>query len=202
VISLRVLGINGIRSDGSGNTDRALQGLERLDHCTVDTAYPLTRWVWQTRSRARELRDARVLKRRYYHPGDAVIAHSRGCRVNLRMMELGCRFSTVFWFRPAMNRDVIVPDHGCERLFVLHHPEDRAIALGSLLPWHPFGAAGRFGLEAGELGRADHDPRVRNVQLPRHIDHDEPWRHSCDFLPPHNLALTVHFCDQVLSDRG
>ena len=178
---MRILGINGIRSNGKRNTDIALREMAARGFETVDTHYPIT-WLYQTRGRQRQLTDARQLISAYYKEGDAVIAHSRGCLVNLRMMQMGARFSTVFWFRPAMERDVVIPPMGCTQLVVVHHPADRAIWLGARLWYHDFGDAGRHGLRAGDLFDEAHDERVLNIQSPDY-EQTEFWRHSDDFLP-------------------
>lgn len=199
----RILGINGIRNHGECNTDQALAALRELGHDCVDVGLPLTS-LFRARSRRDQISDAKWAMLEH-QVGDAVIAHSRGCLVNLRMMELGARFSTVFWFRPAMNRDYIIPTiHGCQRLVVIHHPEDRAIWLGSKLFWHDFGDAGRLGLYAGDPGHNLYDPRVENVQAPEY-EQREFWRHSDDFLPANlprwvkYMHLTLRYRDRIKS---
>lgn len=192
---MRILGINGIRSDGSTNTDQALAGLKALGHEAVDTQYPLTS-LWRARARKHQFSDANLILCKHHQAGDAVIAHSRGCLVNLRMMELGARFSAVFWFRPAMNVDFLIPRHACQRLFIIHHPDDRAIRLGEYLWWHDFGAAGRVGLHAGDRRHYLHDRRATNVLAPRYDAH-EPFRHSDDFLPA-NIGPWVQYIDEIL----
>jgi len=191
----RILGINGIRSNGSDNTDQLLAKLQARGHKTVDTSYPLTS-LFRARARDYQYSDANLILNRHHQAGDAVIAHSRGCLVNLRMMELGARFSTVFWFRPAMNRDYLIPRHSCQRLVIIHHPSDRAIRLGECLWWHDFGAAGRLGLHAGNRRCYLHDHRVTNVLAPNYDTH-EPFRHSDDFLPE-NINTWVQFIDEIL----
>ncbi len=193
---MRLLGINGIRTHGAGSTDQLLAELALRDWQTVDANYPL-RHIWQVRSRRRQYADAQRLLR-YHRDGDAVVAHSYGCLVSLRMMELGARFSTLFWFRPAMNRDYLIPRHACRRLYAIHDPRDRAIGLGICMPWHDFGAAGRYGLLAGNngCGRIG-DPRVTNIRVPGYIRH-EPWHHSDDFLDG-NRRHWVDFIDDRLT---
>lgn len=194
---MRVLGINGIRSDGTGNTDRMLNRLRGRGHEAVDTFYPLTN-IFRARPRSLQNSDAERLIKYHYRPGDAVVAHSRGCLVNLRMMEQGAKFSTVFWFRPAMNRDYTIPKGACERLFVIHNREDRAIWLGERLWWHDFGAAGRLGLDAGDSRHELYDPRVTNIERVRYKER-EFMRHSDDFLPG-NISSWVEFIDRELRD--
>lgn len=193
--SARILGINGIRSDGSMQTDQALAKLQELGHETVDTSYPLTSLL-RARPRSLQFSDANLIMNKHHQDGDAVIAHSRGCLVNLRMMELGARFSTVFWFRPAMNVDFLIPRHSCERLYIIHHPGDRAIRMGEYLWQHDFGAAGRLGLHAGNRKHYLHDPRVTNVLAPNYKTH-EPFHHSDDFLPE-NINAWVQYIDEIL----
>lgn len=189
---MRILGINGIRTNGEESTDRALFCLRERGFDAVDADYPVTRWLLQARSRARQYRDAKLIMDQQCD-GDAVVAHSRGCLVNLRMMELGARFSTVFWFRPAMNCDMHIPAHGCKRLIVIHHPGDRAIWLGARLPWHDFGDAGRLGVHAGDPDHPDFDPRCTNIQAPDYLRH-EFWRHSDDFLPT-NIGRWIRYME-------
>lgn len=191
----RILGINGIRSNGSDNTDQLLAKLEEQGHETVDTSYPVTS-LFRARPRGLQFSDANLIMNRHHKDGDAVIAHSRGCLVNLRMMELGARFSTVFWFRPAMNIDFLIPRHACKKLYIVHHPSDRAIRMGEYLPWHDFGAAGRLGLHAGNRRHYLHDQRATNVPAPNYELH-EPFRHSDDFLPE-NINTWVQYIDEIL----
>lgn len=193
----RVLGINGIRNNGEHNTDRAIRHLAfLLGSEAVDCHYPLTNLL-RARSRKAQYADARLLMREYYQPEDVVVAHSRGCLVSLRMMELGARFSTVFWFRPAMNRDFIIPKGACDRLVCIHHPDDHAIRLGSLLWWHDFGKAGSHGLYTGIRGHELDDERVINIQSPDYYEH-EFWHHSCDFQPEVNLAESISLMEAIL----
>jgi hypothetical protein len=190
-MNIRILGINGIRSNGERTTDRALALLRVRGFNAVDAQYPV-RSLLQARSRARQFSDARLIMDQQCD-GDAVVAHSRGCLISLRMMELGARFSTVFWFRPAMNRDMYIPAHGCKRLIIIHHPGDRAIWLGARLPWHDFGDAGRLGLHAGDPDHADFDARCMNIQAPDYL-RQEFWRHSDDFLLP-NIGRWVRYME-------
>lgn len=191
----RVLGINGIRTDGADNTDRMLNALHGRGHETVDTNYPLTN-ILRGRPRSLQFADAKRLMKFWHKDGDAVVAHSRGCLVNLRMMELGAKFSTLFWFRPAMNRDYIIPKGACERLFVIHSPDDRAIWMGERLWWHDFGAAGRLGLYAGDQAHDLYDQRVINHQAPEYKEH-EFMHHSDDFLQP-NIGPWIEFVHDQL----
>jgi len=178
----RILGINGIMSHGKRSTDELLADLARHGAQTIDANYPL-REIWEVRRRSHQHNDARRLMQRYYTEDDVVVAHSYGCLVSLRMMEMGARFSRMFWFRPAMNRDYHIPAKACERLYVIHDPGDRAILFGSVIPFHDFGNAGRFGLMAGAsgCGRIHGDSRIINTRTPDYSEH-EFWHHSDDFL--------------------
>lgn len=172
---MKVLGINGIRSDGSTNTDQMLIRLDNRGHTPIDCNYRETRlFRFQTYDTGRQFEDALFIGKNYW-PGEdcAVVAHSRGCLVAWRMLEIGYRFKAMFLFRPSINKDFILP-RGQQNVFCIHRPDDRAIKHGSWLPFNDFGAAGRFGLE---------DKGVINVQAPRYVE-SEFFRHSDDFLSP------------------
>ena len=149
----RILGINGIRTDGSTSTDKMLKQFD--NHPTIDVNYPKVR-LWGARSRSRQYRNARQLVNKHI-PGDVLIAHSYGCLLALRAMELGAKFSHVFLFAPAMNRDFTFPYLGMTKLHVIHNANDKAVKAGALLAWHDVGEMGRFGYDGPP------DPRITNI---------------------------------------
>lgn len=189
---MRVLGVNGIRTDGATNTDLVLHDLGLRGWATHDVAYPKV-YAVTARSRARQYRNAE----RVAHaaaPGDAVVAHSYGCLLVLRAMELGARFGAVFFFGAAMNDDFVFPVLGCERLWNIHAPADRALRLADRLWWHDFGDMGRTGYKGPP------DPRVTNV-LASARGGSEFWRHS-DYFLPGNRQRWVTFIDERLRPIG
>lgn len=152
---MRILGINGIRTDGATSTDLIIHDLAEAGWDAWDVNYPRVNF-FTARSRERQLRNARCLMQAHT-PGDVVIAHSYGCLLTLRAMELGAMFSTVFFFSPAMNEDFSFPVLGMDRLYVIHTDIDQAIRLGELLVAHDFGAMGRIGYQGPP------DPRISNI---------------------------------------
>lgn len=177
---MKVLGINGLESDGSGTVDILGNALVCVGHTYIDANYRKTRlFRFQTYDRGRQFEDAHIIGRDYYTTNrcDAlnsiIIAHSRGCLVAWRMLELGYRFRAVFLFRPAMNRNFILPV-GQDNVYCINRADDRLLALGSWLPFNDFGNAGRYGFD---------DDRVINISASQY-SHTEFWRHSDDFLNP------------------
>jgi hypothetical protein len=191
---MRVLGINGVRTDGGETTDVLLSELEKCGHQVVDANYRRTHLgTLKTYDRARQFADAQFIASAYWQPGCAAVCHSRGCLVAWRILELGYRFEALFLFRPAMTRDFILP-LGQHNVVCIHRPDDRAIKWGARLPWNDFGDGGRFGLD---------DPRVENIEAPRY-ERTEFWRHSDDFLLP-QVREWAHLVDDRLSgldERG
>ncbi len=142
----RILGINGIRTDGSTNTDKLLRKLRERGHQTLDINYPEVN-IFQARSRSRQKRNATILYDAH-NGGDILIAHSYGCLLSLRAMEIGASFSKVFFFAPAMNVDFTFPYHGMEHLTVIYNPTDEAIKWGARLRFgHDFGKMGSEGYQ-------------------------------------------------------
>lgn len=156
---MKIIGVNGIHTWGEQNIDlmlRALDGKRSLDCPTYDFNYPRV-WVWRAGCRREQFRIARLLLDQA-SDGDAVIAHSFGCLVTLRAMELGAKFSTVFFFSAALNQDFTIPHHGCRKLINIYNPADTALWLAKLIRWWDLGRMGSYGY-AGPP-----DERVVNVQ--------------------------------------
>ena len=152
---MKILTINGIRTDGSASTDKLGGELSRLGFDVVDVNYPRVN-IFTARSRKRQYKNAKHLVNKS-HKGDILIAHSYGCLLALRAMELGAQFSHVFFFAPAMNRDFIFPYLGMKNLTVIHNHTDQAIKMGNWLWFHDFGKMGSLGYNGAP------DPRIANI---------------------------------------
>lgn len=155
---MRIAGINGINTDGRSSTDLLLASLADEGYETIDVEYPHTRF-WNAGWRNTQLdRASRIMEQT--QNGDAVVAHSFGCLLTRRAMQLGREFSYVFLFSPADASDTYYPISGAKEIFVIFNLHDKAIRLGGLLPNHDFGALGRYGY------RGPRDPRIENVPMP------------------------------------
>lgn len=153
---MRIIGINGLHTWGKNNTDLLLAELAKRGHQVHDFNYPKV-WFWRAGSREEQRRIARLLLDQS-QDGDAIVAHSYGCLVALRAMELGARYSKVFYFSAAMNQDFTFPYHGCRTLVNTYNPADKALWLAKLIRWWDLGRMGSYGY-AGPP-----DERVTNVQ--------------------------------------
>jgi pimeloyl-ACP methyl ester carboxylesterase len=152
--------INGINRSAEGTVLRLGEKLAQRGHEVIQLTYPTRRW-YDTRNRRHQYEDAlRMIRQLPDRPVD-VVAHSWGCLLALRMMELGGTgiFRDVFHFAPAVDKDWIFPLEAFERLVCIHHEDDRAVRMAQLLfrGWHPWGDAGRYGY-------ATTDERVLNVR--------------------------------------
>lgn len=162
--SHRIIGVNGIRSNGEKNTDLLLGELRMHGHPVHDFNYGRVGF-FTARSVKRQKAIGHRL-RETSHPGDHVIAHSYGCLVTLRAMQTGARFGHVWLFAPAMDGDFTFPLHAAERITVVHCRSDLALVGGGLLVNHAFGDMGRHGYQG------PHDPRVHNINVePRLLAH-------------------------------
>jgi hypothetical protein len=140
---MRIHGVHGIWSDGSGNVDRLLDALASKGYATndVDSA---ARNPFSARFNSAE--DAFDLVR-VSRDGDVVIAHSYGCMKATKAMEAR-EYSAVYLFRPAMEVDYEFADNRT-RVTCIHSKDDLAILAGQLLRFrHPFGNAGRVGFSS------------------------------------------------------
>lgn len=170
----RVIGVNGIRTDGSGSTDRLLDGLADSGLNTLDFNYDRVN-LFTARSRRRQRQIGFALLDDH-QPGDHVVAHSYGALVVLRAMEAGARFGLVFLFSPAMDSRQYFPYHGAHRLHIISNAADRVIGLGSLLWRHDFGRMGSDGYQGPP------DDRVLTFPTLDWSDDHGPFHHSDFFM--------------------
>lgn len=183
---MRILGVNGIWNPENGErsfTDRMLMGLRISGrHKTVDVHYPLlTTLEAYVPSNLRE-RAEHILS--VYEPGDTVIAHSAGCLLTYTAMRMGARFGKVFFFAAAAESNLEFPKNGMQKLYNIFSPDDPALRLGRLLPFHPFGALGMKGYKGD-------DHRVVNVPAPGY-DHN-------GYVEPEHLEEWVKFISRHIS---
>lgn len=146
---------------------------------------------WRRWHRNYQYRSARVLVRAAM-PGDALIAHSFGCLLALRAMEMGARFSFVFLFAAALDRDVVFPVHGAQRICVIHNPKDIALWMAARLLFHDAGATGRVGYEGPT------DARIANLRA-NDVAHER--LHHSDYFLPSNIVRWAMWVDGRLGAR-
>lgn len=173
---MKILGVNGIRTDGSSSTDLMLKEMRLFGYRTYDVNYPKVN-IFTARSRERQYRNAqRIIDA--HNESDCLIAHSYGCLLGLRAMELGSKFKKVFFFAPAMNRDFVFPPGSFDNLYVIHNENDKAVKWGNrMLFRHDFGDMGRYGWQS----KGYSDSRIANIE-----DYSETrgkFAHSHYFLP-------------------
>lgn len=181
----RILGINGIRTDGSTSTDKMLKQFD--DYETIDVNFPKV-WLWGARSRTRQMKNAKILLD-HSRPGDVLIAHSYGGLLGLRAMELGAKFSYVFLFAPAMNRDFTFPYLGMTELHVIHNSNDNALRAGAWLAWHDFGEMGRYGYNGPP------DPRIINRE-----DVDKSDDVHSNYFSNENIGKWANYINKVINE--
>lgn len=173
----RIIGVNGIRSNGEKNTDLLLGELRMHGHDVLDFEYGRVNF-FTARSLARQKAIGHRL-REVSKVGDHVVAHSYGCLVTLRAMQTGARFGHVWLFAPAMDCDFTFPWHAAQRITVVHCKSDLALVGGSFLVKHSFGNMGRHGYHG------PYDARVHNIEVDRRF-----------------LAHSAYFKRQELSHWG
>jgi len=186
---MRVLGINGILSDGSTSTDLFIAKLKEAGHNVVDFNYGKVNVVsarWKQHKVGKQIFDKHIPS------NDCVVAHSFGCLAVFRAMQQGAKFKKVFLFAPAMNHKVTFPYHAAEQIYVIYHPQDMAIWAGAnLLLNHPFGRMGRKGYSGPE------DSRVFSIEAP--LDGNDWLKHST-FFEPHTLDWWAAFVHDLLPE--
>lgn len=187
----RILGINGIRSDGSMSTDLLLLHLRVKGFDTLDINYPRVSLLKIPFLRLRCVvnRDAKRIVRAH-RKDDCIIGHSYGCLLIHRAMQLGAKFDTVIWFAPAIDKDMKIPEFGCKRLFVIYNEGDRAMGFAKRLKFHAFGEMGR----TGYVGPTD--DRVINIKDISSVE--DGFNHSHYFDNP-NIDIWANWVKTVLT---
>lgn len=155
-----IITINGINRSGPATVERMGIQLQAAGREVHRLTYPTRTWTG-TRNRRNQYLDAvRMINQLPTQPVD-VVAHSWGCMLACRMMELGGSdiFRNVIFFAPAIDRDWVFPLKAFRRLYVIHNEQDRAVWAARMFftGWHPWGDMGR-------VGYAGTDPRVVNVK--------------------------------------
>jgi len=149
--------IPGIRDDGARTVHSlgaAVAGACDMELCRA--IKPISH-TWNARYDKYTDRMARMLLTQV-RPGGDVLAHSYGCLIAVRMMEMAqdhgweeLLFRNVILISPAADRDTVDWETlHYDRGLVLTNPLDIAIHVGSLNPWHPFGRAGVFGFKTND----------------------------------------------------
>lgn len=188
---IRVVGWNGICSDGSDSTDLILNDLREIGYQTEDINYPKVRGFIDAWFSSR-LTDRALKVMKHHQEGDCAIAHSYGCNVLRRTMELGAVYKHVFLFSPAMDANVQFPEGAAESITVFHHRRDRVIFLGMLLPWHPFGAMGRYGYQGAR------NNAIENVEY-HHVAEGESFTNHSNYFCDEVRHKFVHLVDNKIA---
>jgi pimeloyl-ACP methyl ester carboxylesterase len=119
-----------------------------------------------------------------------VFAHSMGALLFwYAARDLDC-IRRVILAAPAMDSRIDWDLHNFESMHVFINPADRALMWGSLLPWHPYGNAGRFGFRVN-------DSRIHNITL-TDWGRSDPHRHSHYFREP-SIHETGYEVDRILT---
>jgi hypothetical protein len=182
---IRILLLHGICTDGESNVDLLGDVLAGRGYDVKDIALKPTSWY---NGRSLRLRNENLRRiRQEAWEGDHIIAHSNGCRLAYNCLQGGDTFGHMFWFAPALNRNVPLRKCGYQSLTVWHNPFDNAIWWARLLPDHIWGAMGR----TGYMGPSS---RVENVEVRKRTG----YRHSHYFFEPH-ITQAADFIDRRLS---
>lgn len=164
----KIVLVHGIHDNVNNWRDFA-SGLEALGFSVRLFAYP-SRWAisyyfpWIQRNDGLRLAN-------FVEDGDNIVAHSNGGNIVQSAIKHswskdskdGVRFNNVFLFSAAATSDKMSYPTGClNRCYVVYNPLDKALKLGAIAPWHPFGSLGLWGfIRTPEKTK---DRRFTNIQ--------------------------------------
>jgi len=189
---MKILGINGINTDGSTTTDRMLAVLaDKYDYDVLDINQEV-RHTPDIRSPEKRLEDALGIVP-FVDAGDWLLVHSYG-GLKGSWVERICAAREVYlagiiYFNPAMDDDYDFPPY--ETTGTEHHcfysKGDWTIFAGSLAFKHGFGPAGRSGFKRAN-GRDIKNYRIKG-------------RHSASFSDKYLFERTRQV-DQIIQNTG
>jgi hypothetical protein len=137
---------NGINDSAAGTTDLYAAELRYLGYQVQPLRYSTVKWH-QTRSLGLQYGIASDLLDQI-EPGSDIVAHSFGCLLVTRMMELAGSypFRNVLFLAPALDTDWIFPREGFRRMDVYFNRHDFAVRIAAKFPFeHPWGGMGAYG---------------------------------------------------------
>jgi hypothetical protein len=150
------IGVNGVLTDGSTNTDRMLLRLAENYNCKVfDFKYRRVNYLdigirlrrHRSNKFVSQIANRLIETQQKLNQPVSIIAHSFGCLVTLRALQMGLVASNVYLFAPAVNENEFIDTTNVNNVFVIHNENDFTIKLGSLLLFHDFGLMGVNGAQ-------------------------------------------------------
>jgi len=170
-MTTRIIGVNGIASNGVDSTDVLLTALAKRGYETVDFNYPKISLLKAAQVMSFWLYDKTVdkLAKQLFEQtqdGDHVVAHSFGCAIVWQCIkEYGRNFGKVWLIAPAISIDAgMVPIFtGTEQITFVHNPYDRALKFGRMAPWIDLSD---IGLNGFRRKHQVYEPPYRNVAMP------------------------------------
>ena len=135
---MRIVGVNGINTNGEGNVDVLLHRMAALGYETVDVRLPKRRALsalWGGKSDGELIAAAS-------QDGDILVAHSFG-GVRAFFAHRKMEYKHIILIAPAHSRNA--QWYNPRRVTCYFSPSDWIIRLGASLPFHPFGNAGSMG---------------------------------------------------------
>ena len=137
--------VHGINSDGGG-VFRMGEKLARLGYDVRFFRYEKRHFFSYWRKSLMRQDGSGLLHSAAYSPGCDVICHSNGQLVVQSAIEQGATFGKMIVFSGAGTSDKFVfPEDSIEEGHWFANIKDKAVFFGVLVPWHPFGRAGRRG---------------------------------------------------------
>lgn len=141
---------HGIRTEGTYSIDRIGPPLRDLGHGVHDCELPVRRtWsVKRTLEKDAEQLVQCLMATSVPREVRSIIAHSHGCHIALeaaKMIDVG----SIWLFNPAVSVGYNLDPVRCDktRIYCIYSPSDWIVFLGSIIPFHPFGKAGKHGLK-------------------------------------------------------
>ncbi len=142
---MKIIGLQGVYSDGHKNIGRLLHLLEQHNYKTYHKQYTLT--IPETFCE-NEINDILDDIEPLVETGDVLLGHSAGCLLICKLLERlklrGVTIPVVWFFNAGVDRDRSLPDN-VSMLYNVVDPSDGVIAAAGILPYSELGSMGQKG---------------------------------------------------------
>jgi len=195
----RIIGINGLSSDGRDSTDKLLSHLNDTYSLSIfDYTYRslslfniLTKLKFKSKKyQLRLSQDLLHYINQFQYPPN-IVAHSFGCLLIIRALSLGAKVNNVFLFAPAVeSNEIINTVNVLNNVYVIYHPNDLILKLSKI---YNFSDMGNKGYDfPGDVIKNVKYSQTSNVSCFENLKELFTFNHSIYFLD-HNISYWSQF---------
>lgn len=145
----KIIGLHGVRSNGSNSVDKLLSAVNHLDNeiqIVTNMEYSINVFETYHKKTIAKIVD-QVLE--IFEPGDHIVAHSAGALITWHLLQrlqiTKQKAGDIFFYNAALNTNIIFPPNTFRTIYNQCEPGDWVLFFAQLLPYNRMGQMGRVG---------------------------------------------------------